>query len=157
MSSLLSISEPDSCLPTAVNYYFGRPLFTSLSEFTLRQTKKCLGRFRAELEVEFRLASQVQVGLIEYRLVCLYTSARICKGDWKSQRGSKSVKRLVFYQTDSSDVWHAEAVRVESGRVVVLRTQKVLLPYANITLDQYVAEAERGCAYRHIWIGKYIK
>lgn len=147
----LVLTEPDSCLPTAINLYFGLTLFSSIQEFFDLQTKNSVRKRSITEFDDMMLAGRVYAGRYYYRLETLFSSEGGFRLPPKMHSRWLPHNFLVWYTKPKWKYGHIEAVQWDGKEFSLLRNKSSKLEFLKIS----IAECFAGTAQLRYTIYRY--
>lgn len=143
----LILDSTDSCMPTALNLYFGRRLFNSFEDFLGRQTqfieKGCNVKIR---ELDSHLMLRARVGRHEYRKRIIFNTAREPKQRFPMTLPNGRSKAILHYRTITQpEEDHVETVKYADGQMIFIQYPELdTLPFTGMSVQEYVKNVQSG-------------
>jgi hypothetical protein len=136
----LVVTDGDSCMANALNFYFKRRLFTSLSDFQEKQNAMVL-RFRIQVSDKFSLTmiDRVQVHHRIYRRKLIF-STRLHRSDsWDYRLPGNHRRAIVDYWPIGDKYFHTETIELSGGKFIFSRyPERMILPRSDLTIADYI-------------------
>jgi hypothetical protein len=158
MASNLILPHLDTCMPTAINLYFGVRVFDSLESFIAVQTDRNEKLLKIRLDpLDSYLMNHVRVGTNNYKRHLVFNTKNKYCGDFPKKIPNQRNRAILHYETITApQQGHVEAITMENGVVKYLcYPEASLLPYTNMTLEDYIAKAkgsETGNAFLDMFV-----
>jgi hypothetical protein len=139
--------EENSCIVTAINFYFNKVVFKSLADMREQQHKIMSAVQRQKLhEYDIRLIQELHVNEHRYKKETLFDSGSLMRKKWPIKIHPLRNKVIVDYYVRPGEgggqgEMHVEAAEFVDGEYKFLRGDYVVLPYRRETLEEYVQKA----------------
>lgn len=142
----LTLTLTDSCMPTALNHYFGRALFASMDDFLTTQRRHLERQHKVAItNLDSHLLLGVRVGRRYYRKRILFNAARLPRQQYPSMLPRGHTRAILHYRTICApQMDHVEAIELRDGTAFYLQYAEdadhdmELLPYTGMTMGDYI-------------------
>jgi hypothetical protein len=143
--SALEVKDLHSCMPTAVNIYFGVCVFTSMADFDLKQ-RRLIADHRKKYPAKFstHFLSVIRHHKLFHRKY-LFVARHATLGNMPSKTPSRSDKTIIEYWSEIKKEGHCEAVYFKKGKIQLIRKRKGnRLPFSSFTFDQMLKRCTKS-------------
>jgi hypothetical protein len=142
----LTLTMADSCMPTALNHYFGRALFSSMDDFLWTQTRHIERHHKVAIrDLDSHLLLSVRIGRQYYRKRILFNGGRLPRQQFPILLPRGHARAILHYRTTCApQMDHVEAIELHDGKPFYLQYAENgnhdmdLLPYTGVTMGEYI-------------------
>jgi hypothetical protein len=138
--SCLLVDEDDSCMPSALNLYFGERLFDSNDDFYRKQAALLRGlAMRSFKPFDRSLLQCVRFKSRSYKAVYDFTLRHSTLGVWPLNLQNGNTKAILSYRCETNPDGHTEAINFCNGKITFLKNPSItILPFTSKTIQQYL-------------------